>query len=140
MKGLNNILLLIFCSFLFFQCEPSQSKFVKEGKTTKAKLAFKLEKETASSVDYTFMVYFFTNDTLKSHNFHESDLWKDSSLSMSDKIEKWNTRTKQIGDFYSAEIIVDYDTYDAHKEDDVLEILYLPSDPHKAMLKENIKK
>ncbi len=139
MKGLNYIL-FIFFSFLFFQCEPSKQDFAKKGLTTKAKIAFKQEVTTESTLNYMFVMYFFTNDTLTFHDIHEHSIWKDSTLSVEQKFEKWNVIENNIGDFYSAEIIVDYDTYSNYIEGDILEIVYLPKQPHKAILKKHLVK
>ena len=140
MKRLNIILILILCNFLFIQCKPDQQEFAKKGKSTKGRLAFKQEVITESSLDYIFMMYFFTNDTLSVHDLHKHKIWKDTTISLEEKIQKWDIIENNIGKFYSAEIFVDYDTYARHKEGDVLNIVYLPENPHEAIIKNDPNK
>lgn len=134
MKGQNILVLLFFSCFFFIQCKTSHDEYLKKGKQTKGKIGFK--QNPNDSDEYVLLVYFFTKDTLISHNPNEHPIWKNDSLSLEEKVKQWNNLTKEIGDVFSAEISVDFMTYSKYNEGDIVDVYYLPENPHKAILKE----
>lgn len=135
MKGQNILLVLFFSCFFFTQCKTNHNEYLKKGKQTKAKIGFK-QKFNNSSDEYVLLVYFFTNDTLTSHNPNEHPIWKNNSISLEEKVKKWNNITSEMGEVFSAEITVNFTAYSKYNEGDIVDIYYLPNNPHKAMLKE----
>ncbi|MCP4521247.1 MAG: hypothetical protein GY827_06100 [Cytophagales bacterium] len=129
-------LAVVFIALLFFQCSPTIETFKNKGVKTKGKIAFKQLK--VDDEDYLFVVYFFTHDTLSSHNLQNNPIWDDKKLSLEEKVNKWNHANDNVGDFFSAEIPVSYKLYTKYKEGDVVDVIFLPDDPHKAILKEMI--
>lgn len=134
MKGQNILLILFFSCFFFIQCNTSNNDYLKKGKQTKAKIGFKQNPNNSS--EYVLLVYFFTKDTLISHNPSEHPIWKNDTLPLEEKVKQWNLLTKEMGDVFSAEINVDFDIYSKYKEGDIVDIYYLPKNPHKAILKD----
>ena len=126
---------------LLAACNGNADALRDHGATTKATVTSKIETTAlkAKNRQHRLAISFFalTKEQLDK-KVHQDDVLKDTSMSMADRIDKWEPGGGGIGTFTSLEIDVTQPTWDGIKEGESVEIVYLPEDPTVVMLKKDL--
>ncbi|HEX2900201.1 MAG TPA: DUF3592 domain-containing protein [Bacteroidia bacterium] len=110
--------------------QPTEATVVSKRETTALK---------AKNRHHSLQVSFFAQDSAEiAQDAHPDDVLKDTTMSMADRIEKWQPGGGAIGDYTSVEIEVSRPIFNKYKEGDRVQIVYLPSDPNIVRLKEQL--
>jgi hypothetical protein len=135
------LLLLCLLAIFITACGGNAGKLREHGQEVDATLTRKQETTAVKATNrhYTFTVSFFAQDAAEiDKDKHANDVLKDTTMSMADRIEKWEPGGGNIGDYTTVDIDVERAVYDKYNEGDKVRIVYLPEDPKVAMLKEQL--
>lgn len=126
---------------LLAACNGNAEALRDHGATTNATVTRKIETTALKAKNryHRLAISFFaqTKEELEK-DAHQNDVLKDTSMSMADRIDKWQPGGTGIGTFTSLEIDVTKPTWDGIKEGESVEIVYLPEDPKVVMLKKDL--
>jgi hypothetical protein len=135
-----NICAVLLCTLLLVcGCGGGLAERLREtGIATEASIAFKRE-TGGKRHNYTFTLYYFAKDSadLVAEKQQESIL-KDSTISMVERLDRWDPSAGGIGEFMSVDIPVSGAVFDSHTEGDRIQVRYLPEDPQQVMLEEEL--
>lgn len=131
---------LVVLSLLGAGCGDGLAERLKaEGVQTEASIAFKREVGNGRSRNYSFTLYYFAKDSAAiAKEKAQTDILKDSTLSMIDRLDKWEPGAGGIGTFMSVDLGVSGTEFDQYREGERVKIRYLPSDPKQVMLEDQL--
>ncbi len=140
MKPIAFFLSFLTITLLLTACTDAK-RLREHGAATSATLVTK--SETCSSRTHsgtqTFDLMFMARDTAQIRKAaHVDDVWKDTTISFMERLEKWDSSSGGIGTMTNVTITVDVATFDKYTPGQRVRIVYLPEDPQVVMLKEDL--
>lgn len=141
MKKTINFCLLFLLAFVFTACSDDAAKLRDHGAETNATLLTKSEacSSRKHSGSHSFDLMFMAKDTAQIRKAaHVDDVWKDTTISFNERLEKWDLSGGGIGTMTNVTISVDAATYEKYNSGERVPIVYLPEDPQVVMLKDDL--
>jgi hypothetical protein len=135
------IALFVLPIVLLAACSGDADKLRDHGAETTATLLTKSEagssrKHTGS---HSFDLMFMAKDTAQIRkDAHVDDVWKDTTISFNERLDKWDPSGGGIGTMTSVTITVNSTTFQKYQPGQRVPIVYLPEDPQVVMLKEDL--
>ncbi len=122
-------------------CSGDAAKLREHGAETMASLLSK--SGTSSSRNHTgshsFELMFMAKDTAQIRkDAHVDDVWKDTTISFLERLDKWDPSGGGIGTMTSVTITVNSTTFEKYQPGQRVPIVYLPEDPQVVMVKEDL--
>ena len=140
MKPIAFFLSVLTITLLLSGCNDAK-RLREHGAETSATLVTKSETGSSRkhSGTHTFDLMFMARDTAQIRKAAQiDDVWKDTTISFNERLEKWDPSAGGIGTMTSVTITVDAATFDKYTPGQSVTIVYLPEDPQVVMLKEHL--
>ena len=135
-----HVLALLFLAAIFlFACDGD--KLRDHGVTTNATITTKSETAGGGrrSHYHTFDIMFFAQDSAQvAKAAHANDVLKDTSMSMADRIDRWQPGGSNIGNITTVTIGVGSEAFAKYSAGQSVSVVYLPEDPNIVQLKEEL--
>jgi hypothetical protein len=134
---------LLLLALSFESCTDSAVALLQEsGVEAEASIAFKreLNEKRKGRGTLTFTLYYFAKDSAAlAQDKAQDHVLSDTSMSMLDRLDKWDPMGGGLGEFMSVDLVVPGHIFDSYNEGDKVKVLYLPNDPKVVRLKEQVE-
>lgn len=126
---------------LLTSCNDDIARLRDHGHETSATILGKSETHALKAKDRhcILQIGFFAQDSSEiSQSLHQNDILKDTTMSMADRIDKWQPGGASFGEYTTLDLTVSRPVWDKYKEGDHVQIVYLPEDARVVRLKEQL--
>lgn len=141
MKSPRLLLFVALMALLLASCDGDAAKLRAHGAETTATLLTKSESGSSRrhTGSHSFDLMFMAKDTAQIRkDAHVNDVWKDTTISFNERLEKWDPSGGGIGTMTSVTITVNAATFAKYQPGQRVPIVYLPEDPQVVMVKDDL--